>query len=629
MDLKKLVLKSPLKIDERAAFPRPDCLRSPSYLLNGTWFLCPDEKGTGAGKGWHTREFAAAVTAESSLALPASVNVMVVRVPFALESDLNRDVLEKAGYPPERIRNTRSFWYYTRFKRPADVQSGVIHFGAVDYRAEVWCNGARLGSHEGGYTPFSFTIERFEEENLLAVRVEDSLSMGQLRGKQTFLKKPFMVWYTGCTGIWQPVWIEPVKTARLEEARCVRDGNGNVRFMCSVRGLEASPVRKLDLSLKIYPSQVYGKDRGSIKTPLKEVRAYATLDAMKQAVVEFSVPEKVFSPWSPDWPAMHPLRISLTEGKKEIDLLHLTYGHRSVEVEKGEIRLNKKRFYQKLLLHQGYYPGGHYTPAGPEEFRRDIELMKGDGFNGCRMHQKIEHPAFLYWADLLGFVLWEEMPSYYLPGAKNMARLENQLREVMNRDSLHPSVITLVLYNESWGVYDMLVSSRARRALAALYERSREAYPGYLVVDNSGFHHVKTDIADIHHYIAGFDEVAEFYDLLSAGVREAPLWMNFFRLLLGKENAQTPFLKGHGETQSPLLISEFGGYGFDLYKHEDMTLEEFLKKHLELIMRHRDFQGFCYTQFCDTFQEKNGLYTLERKPKSGAVAEIMRKTTGK
>ncbi len=628
MKTRKLVLKNLYKTGERGNFPRPDCLRSPTYLLDGEWVLCPDGKGRGMKESWFGTDFGKTITGEESVTLPESLVFFKVKVPFALESEVNLHELAEGGLTHEEITKTGKFWYFTRFKAPAETTSGVLHFGAVDYRAVVWLNGRMLGRHEGGYTPFSFPVERLEDENILAVLVEDSTSMSQVRGKQSFRRKPFLVWYDGCTGIWQSVWFEPVKTAYINSVRCRKEGRGNVQFQFEIKGLRSAPVQKLDVSVKVYASQIHGKDASVLKTPLREFRDFALMDAMKNAVVEVSVPEKTFSQWTPEWPAMHPVRVSLSTEKREIDVVHLLYGHRTMEVDRGEIRLNKKKFYQKLLLHQGYYPSGHYTPLEPSQYRRDIEIMKQHGFNGCRMHQKIEHPAFMYWADLLGFVVWEEMPSYYLPSRKNMLRLEEQIEEVMTRDSLHPSITTLVLFNESWGLYDMFVSGRTRKNLTSLYHRCKERYPGYLIIDNSGFHHVVTDITDIHHYIPRFDEVEDFYRLLSRGVREAPLWINFLKLLIGRENAQTPFLKGHGDTESPLFISEFGGYGFDLYRHEEMSLEEFLKKHLELIHRFPEIQGYCYTQFADTFQERNGLFTQDRQPKSTQIASIVRKTGG-
>lgn len=621
--MRKVGLKNRIRVGERGGFPRPDLIRNPSYVLDGQWMLCPDRGGKGMRRGWYRSEFCHELTEGRWDTLPGAVQPVEVTVPFPLESEVNQRSLAPRGLTPEVIGKTGRFWYFTRFKRPPECGAGILHFGAVDYRASVWLNGEFIGNHEGGYTPFRFLVGRFDEENVLAVLVEDSRSAGQVRGKQTFLSRPFMVWYTGCTGIWQPVWIEPVGRVFIESLRMKRSGR-SVVLSVDVRGHETG-MYNVSVSCSVYAPQVHGAGRDIAKNPARVLTEHTALDAMKKGRVEFTIPEKTFTRWDVGWPAMHPVEVTLHHEKKVFDTVHALYGLRDLSIEGGAIRLNGKPLYQRLLLNQGYYPAGLYTPEGPEMFKTDIELMKRAGFNGCRMHQKIEHPAFLYWADLLGFLVWEEMPSYYMPSAFNMKRLEDQLHETMRRDAFHPSIITLVLFNESWGIYNILLSRKARRAVEALFDRCKDLYPDYLVVDNSGFHHLKTDIADVHHYLGRLEEVDRFYRALSQGAREAPLWYNFLRLLAGKENVQTPFLRGHGEAGSPLLISEFGGYGFDLYGHENMPLEEFLKRHIALIAKYPRIQGFCYTQFTDVFQEGNGLYTVERVPKVKNLREIMEK----
>ncbi len=615
MNLKRVDLKHPVKIGGREHFPRPDFVRTPSYILDGEWSLCPDPGKVGTMKGWHTKDYALTVMCGDNAGLRGADAPLPVAVPFPLESDINQRRIASYGLTPERIAKIRRFWYFKKFSRPEGLHSGLLRFGAVDYRASVWLNGEYLGTHEGGYTPFSFPVQKFDDENVLAVLVEDSASLSQVRGKQTFLKKPFLVWYPGCTGIWQPVWIEPVSRIYIQAVCYQRDRKGNMVLRVDVQGLHTTTLQNVSATCKIFASQIYGKKRGILKTPIRELAQFTTLSSAKKGSLEFILPEKIFTRWSPEWPSLHPIQISLSHNDNALDTVHLLFGCRSLEVDRGIIKLNKKKLYQRLLLNQGYYPGGLYTPEDPDQYKHDIELMLASGFNGCRMHQKIENPVFHYWADLLGFILWQEMPSYYLPSKKNMLRLESQLHEVTERDCFHPSILMLVLYNESWGLYDMFVLRSARKRLAELYGRCKTMYPDMLIIDNSGFHHVKTDIADIHHYIPSFDDVDQFYSILSGGVREAPFWYNFFRMIMGKGNVQTPFLKDHGEKDSPLIISEFGGYGFGLYEHDDISLERFFQKHLELMAKYPALQGWCYTQFTDTLQEKNGLFTMERVPK--------------
>ncbi len=627
MGLKKIVIKSPINIMGRDRFPRPDFIRSPSYLLDGEWHLCPDSKGTGMRKKWYTLD-AARMILDGENAQLARENLPVkVMVPFPLESEINQKFLAPIGYDFKRISSTRKFWYFKRFKAPDKITAGIIRFGAIDYKATVWLNGILLGQHEGGYTPFSYVVNSFREDNILAILVEDSLSMNQIRGKQTFLKKPFIVWYKGCTGIWQSVWIESLNSFFIEQIITKRISE-NIIFHIDIKSVSDALANDLTVEIQIYGPQVY-KKRGQSKIPIETVNEIINFDAFGKYSLEIILPDRLFDKWSPDWPAVHPIEIVIKKGKKLYDRTHLLFGHRNIEIDGGVIKLNNKKLYQKLLLNQGYYPAGHYTPESTEQFKEDIELMKKAGFNGCRMHQKIESPAFLYWADIYGFLIWEEMPSYYIASRKNLKNLEKQLDDVIQRDILHPSIITLVLFNESWGlswgIHNIFLSQKARNNVVALFDRIKEKYPGYLVIDNSGFHHIKTDIADIHHYIKSYQDIEEFYAILSKGVREAPLLVNYLKLLFGKENVQTPYLRGFGEQNSPLFISEFGGYGFSLYKHEDSSLGDFLRKHIDMITKSPAMQGFCYTQFTDTFDEKNGLFTFARVPKIDNIYSIIGK----
>ncbi len=618
-----ITLKNSNVIEGREQFPRPDRIRTPSYSLCGEWLLCPDRKGKGLREQWYSKDIAESIIQRDYHGLPAASAPFAVHVPFPLESAVNQKILLPHGYDPESIAKQKRFWYFLPFERPGDLEQGLLHFGAVDYRARAWLNGVELGRHEGGYTPFSFFVQKFHENNVLVVLVEDSSSGAQVRGKQTFLKKPFMVWYTGVTGIWQTVWIEGISSHYVNDMTCTRDPEGAVSLSFDVQGSGNAISHDLTLEVKLFASQVF-KKKGALKTPLKHLKEAVTMNAFNRGSCSMELPGKLFDRWTPGWPALHPLQVVLKKGSREVDRLLLYTGNRQVTADNGTIQLNGKKCYQRLILNQGYYEEGLYRPIDDDRYRNDVLLMKEAGFNGCRIHQKIEDPRFLFWADLMGFMVWEEMPSYYYPSKKNMVRMETQLQEVMKRDSLHPSITTIVLFNESWGIYSIFVSKRARHNVIRLWERTNKLYPGYFIIDNSGFHHLKTDITDIHHYLPKFQDIESFYRLLEEGVREAPLWGNFINMLIGQENVQTPFLKGYGDTLPPLVISEMGGFGFDLYRSEIEDLEAFFATHLEILSRFKKIQGFCYTQFADTFQEKNGLFTADRQCKLKDPARVMR-----
>ncbi|HPK43424.1 MAG TPA: glycoside hydrolase family 2 TIM barrel-domain containing protein [Spirochaetota bacterium] len=621
MDPTELTLKNIYSIEGRGHFPRPDCIRLPSFNLHGQWIMAFDKQNRGIRLQWYNKENAGKII--SGHYILKGFESYPVEVPFPLEADVNSAIHVKSHMAPDEIIKQKRFWYFCSFGVDA-IKSGRLHFGACDYKATVWLNGRCLGFHEGGYTPFSFFVPEFEDINYLVVLVEDSISPSQIRGKQTFLHKPFLVWYTNSSGIWQDVWIEQVASTHITSQTCTRDAA--VCFAMSVESQE-NVRNDITVELKIFASQVFGK-RSVLKTPVKVYRDIVVFDVFKKGQVVIEVPLSLFDVWSPSHPAVHPIQVVLKKAGKEIDCIHSYFGRRDVTIQNGRILLNKKNIYQRLLLNQGYYPEGLYRPVDTMQYKSDIEIMKSLGFNGCRIHQKIEDPRFLYWADMVGFLIWEEMPSYYLPLQKNMQRLYAQLQEVMARDCMHPSIITLVLYNESWGLYSMFLSRKVRNSVIELFNTVKSQYPGYLIIDNSGFHHLKSDITDIHHYLRRFEDIEELYKRLVDGVREAPLWTHFFMMILGKENIQTPYLKGYGDTTSPIIISEMGGFGFGIYPSEAKTLEESFQKHCSILSKFPQIQGFCYTQFTDTFQETNGVVTFDRRPKA-KLLPIMQKALAK
>ena len=229
MELKKLELDNLIRIEGREIFPRPDLIRTPSYLLDGEWCLCPDSKGIGIKWEWYNQSVAERIINREFHALPEEDAPFTVIVPYSLESEINREFLQPAGYTSEKISKIKKFWYFKSFERPDDLNIGILRFGAVDYKTSVWMNGEFLGVHIGGYTPFSF-VTRFNDNNILVVCVEDSRSPGQVRGEQTFSFKPFKSGYFDCTGIWQSVWIEPINTIYVEMIRCRRDEKGKQIF---------------------------------------------------------------------------------------------------------------------------------------------------------------------------------------------------------------------------------------------------------------------------------------------------------------------------------------------------------------------------------------------------------------
>jgi len=563
-------------------YPRPDLVRERFQSLAGEWDLEYDPEDEGLSEGWfRDPAFSRKIT-----------------VPFCVES-------EASGVgdidPPAVL------WYAKRFTQDLPDPPGqtLLHFGAVDYRARVWLNGRLLGEHAGGYTPFRFEVrDVLEKNNLLVVRVEDLLDPSQPRGKQSQFGVPFSVFYETVTGIWQPVWLERAGTIYLDGYRVYPDlRTGAVRIVCRLAGGQGDAEVKVEATAP----------DGRVLTERTHARKSDGEVVEAQLILDFGG----LFPWSPGEPALYGLHFTVTSGGSR-DEVQGYFGARTIEARDGDVWLNGERLYQKLMLHQGYYPEGHYTPVDPALFREDIERVKAFGFNGLRMHQKIEAPLFLFWADILGALVWEEMPSAYEFGAPMQEALEREWREAVDRDFNHPSIITWVPFNESWGVglgmIPILVFPEAKEYLKQVYRLTRAWDPTRLVIDNSGYDHTsETDVVDVHHYLRTLEQCESLYRELEDLYTYEWSPLRWLTSMIGASN-QNVFAWEEGYSGQPVIISEYGGFGFyDV--EEDRSLIENYRAYTELIREQDHLDGYCYTQFSDTYQEENGLLDATRNPK--------------
>jgi hypothetical protein len=265
------------------------------------------------------------------------------------------------------------------------------------------------------------------------------------------------------------------------------------------------------------------------------------------------------------------------------------------------------------VLDQGYWPQGLMT-ATDEELRRDVELTKRLGFNGARKHQKVENPRWLYWCDVLGLLVWEEMPSPYRFTPEGVERLTREWMEVIRRDVSHPCIVAWVPFNESWGVPDLPTNPAQRDYVRALYHLTRTLDPSRLVIGNDGWEHVATDLLGIHDYAHDPAVLLQRY-----GTPEA------LSRLLSQPFGRRLLLDDFSAEGKPAVLSEFGGIAYSLeddrgwgyHRAGDSTaFLELYEGLLAAVHACESLAGFCYTQLTDTFQEKNGLLTENREPKA-------------
>ena len=539
----------------RPEYPRPDFRRAEWVNLNGEWEFGAGEK-------------------------PIFDRVIVV--PYCAESQLSGvgDMLGDV------------VWYRRRFDAPA-AERMAMHFGAVDYRATVWVNGVEVARHEGGHTPFTADISAVvhEGDNTVVVRAEDPLRDKTIpRGKQFWGERPESIFYTPTTGIWQTVWLEPLPARRIESLRMIPDlAAGAVDFELAGEGLAELSVT--------FEGEVVGTWSGEPGTG--------------RIVLEH------VSPWRPGWPALYGVEATLHDRDAKVaDRVGTYFGLRSVECKEGRFWLNGEPFVQRLVLDQGYFPGGLMTAGSAEDLRRDIEVAKAMGFNGARKHQKVEDPIWLYYADVLGFLAWSEMPSFHTHSADAERRLAAEWADVVRRDRGHPSVVAWVPANESFGLHDVEPSVRSR-FLVTMYELTHELDSTRPVVSNDGWEHSLTDMCTLHDYTLAADFARRYRTVEAA--------------LDGTASGHAAYDPGYTYRGEPILVTEFGGVqvsGSGGWGYSDVRGDELLMVYRALIeglMDSGPVQGFCYTQLTDVEQEKNGLLSFEREPK--LAPDILRPIT--
>jgi beta-galactosidase/beta-glucuronidase len=281
--------------------------------------------------------------------------------------------------------------------------------------------------------------------------------------------------------------------------------------------------------------------------------------------------------------------------------------------------LNGRPYYLRLVLDQGYWQDSLMTAPDDDALRRDVELAKAMGFNGVRKHQKIEDPRFLYWADVLGLLVWEEMPSSYRFTNKAVERMTKEWTEVIKRDVNHPCIVAWVPFNESWGVPNLVETKAHQNYVLAMYHLTKTLDPSRPVIGNDGWESTDTDILAIHDYDTNPQHLAYRYG------PEVKLSDLFDRKRPG---GRILTLDNYPHQGQPVMLTEFGGIAYapedkpdsnKIWGYErSWNISELQIKYaalLETINNIEIFSGFCYTQLTDTFQEANGLLYADRTPK--------------
>jgi hypothetical protein len=545
---------------------------------------------------------------------PADVKFdRVIEVPFSPET------------PASGIGDTSLFeacWYRREVDLPAlpPTHRLLLHFGAVDYRATVWIDGQPAGYHEGGYTPFFVNVSQYAKGPAaceVVVRAADHpADLAKPRGKQDWLLESHSIWYPRTTGIWQTVWLEAMPYPGLASLRWTPNlERWELALDARIAGLRRREPGERDegADLRLHVTLRVGdvllaEDDYSVLGPEVSRRIALSDPGIDDYRNEFL--------WSPSTPTLIDAELELRRADGTVlDAVSSYTALRTVGIQGERVVLNGRPLYLRMVLDQGYWPETGLTAPDDVALRRDVELAKRMGFNGVRKHQKIEDPRYLYWADHLGLVVWEEMPSAYRFTRDSVERVTQQWMEAIHRDVSHPCIIAWVPFNESWGVPNLPDIPAERHFVEGLYHLTKTLDPTRPVVGNDGWESVATDIIGIHDY----EDDAE---LLAKRYESEELLPNLFRR--ERPGGRLLTLEGHAHAGQPIMLTEFGGIA--LARDRESTwgysraasgreLGERYAKLAAAVRKIPLFAGFCYTQFTDTYQERNGLLYADRRPK--------------
>ena len=537
-------------------YPRPLMTREAWQNLNGLWNYAITPKD---GKQ------------------PVSYDGEIL-VPFCIESSLS-GVQKTVG-------TDKALWYQREFSVPKawKGQRVLLHFGAVDWQADVWVNGIKVGSHTGGYTPFTLDITQAlnSKGNSLVVRVWDPTDDSYIpHGKQ--VNRPRGIFYTSVTGIWQTVWLEPVPKQYIASMKTTPDlERGTVTVMPEFKGISDDLLYRVEV--------------------LFEGKKVAEGKSIGGQPVEVEMPEG-FLTWTPSHPHLYTISVTAKLNGQIVDKVGSYFAMRSFGIQRDDngivrLTLNGRPIFHFGPLDQGWWPDGLYTAPTDEALVYDIEKTKELGFNMIRKHVKVEPARWYYHCDRLGMIVWQDMPSggrgpgwkddQYFDGPESMRSRESEecyrkeWKEIIESLVSQPCIGVWVPFNESWGQFKT----------TEIVEMTKALDPTRLVNPASGGNFYPCgDILDLHHYP---EPKMVLYDPTRATV-------------LGEYGGIGRKVEGHTWVKDQ-------GWGYVEFDSEDKVTDTYVDYAEQLfLMVSQGFSAAVYTQTTDCETELNGLMTYDRK----------------
>lgn len=567
----------------RQGHPNPQRYRSEYELLNGEWKFVFDEENQGIVNHFE-KEF------------PSQYRNIIVPYPYQSEAS-------GIGLPEKQCD---VIWYEREFDIVSSDQQHIIIFNGVDYKTMIFINGRFAMSHEGGYDIFSVDASPFVcvGRNKITLRIEDKMEIDQIRGKQRWRKDSFTCFYPETSGIVRDVYMEHLNRVHIDDFSFKAD--------------------YLNRSLTTHLISKNGAE-----TQLKVIVSDAESVLVKEGVFEIKKEEECFTlvldeihGWSHENPYLYNIELQLICNGEIKDDIFSYCGFISIQSKDGRFFINGDDTYLKMVLNQGYWQDT-ITSLTERQICKDIELSLACGFNGARMHEHIPSPLNFYYMDLYGLYMWQECPSAHAYSYQAYKQYFKQFPRMISDHFSHPCIIAYVVFNESWGINEIKESDEEQKLTVDLAALIKKISADRLVISNDGWEHTVSDVITFHNYSETYEEL---YDLFDSGIQE---------VLSGKNaecvrNYKNFFVGDFRYCGQPIVYSEFAGIAFAKdsdsgwgYGKSVGTETDFLNKYqglLSFIYEQKSIRGFCMTQLTDVYQEKNGLFAMDRKSKTSIEA---------
>lgn len=564
--------------------PYPQCRRDTWESCNGLWDFRFDDRDEGLSGGWSS-----GFSAQRS-----------IRVPFVYQSQMS-GIGDTSNHPV--------IWYQrTIMIHPHGDDRTILHCEAVDYECTLWVNGAYAARHRGGNSRFAIDVTPFlrDGDNLFVFRVTDSLTDLTIpRGKQYWKTTAEVMWFTPMSGIWRDIWLETRPSLSIEDLRLTPHiRRKTIEIETWLSGL----TRNRD-DLTIIADISFNGDP-VVSATITVHDGHARLDVGLDDFNDHGLGHW----WSPERPNLYDLTLTLCDAGEPVDVVHSYFGMRDVSIVNGKFCLNNRPYFLRMVLDQGYFPRSLLTPPSFEALQKDVRLTKQLGFNTVRKHMMSCPAQYAYLADVYGLLVWGEMAASYDYSEESAIRMVDEWKTVVRAGYNHPSIVTWVPLNESWGVPEIYYSSKQQAHATSLYYLTKSLDDTRPVISNDGWEHTVSDILTVHDYCADPEVIRRRYSDVNIIVRDMP----------GLEGRKFLFCPGYSYSGQPVMCTEMGGVnyrldgkGADVHPRCD-DQAQFVARVQGLLDAYRDcplVQGICYTQLTDTQTEICGLLTWDREPK--------------